>query len=67
MPKMPKPSNSFLDKLLCSVFMTAYSGIGLLASIGVISAVKNNIEKEEDVSGVNEEEKLLDEIIDVTN
>ena len=68
MPKMPKPSNSFLDKLLCSVFMTAYSGIGLFASIGVISAVKNNFGKEEDVSaGVNEEEKLLDEIIDATN
>ena len=39
--KMPKPSNSFLDKMLGSFFLTAYTGIGLLAGIGVLSPAKN--------------------------
>ena len=58
---MPKPTNSFLDKLLCSAFMTAYSGIGILASIGVFTAVKNNI-GEEDVPEDNEKKSILGKI-----
>ena len=51
--KMPKPSNSFLDKMLGTFFLTAYTGIGLLAGIGVLGSAKNIIE--EKVTGDKEE------------
>ena len=50
---MPKPSNSFLDKMLGTFFLTAYTGIGLLAGIGVLGSAKNIIE--EKVTGDKEE------------
>ena len=55
---MPKPTNTILDKLLCTVFMTVYSGIGILAGIGVMSAVKNNIAKQEVPKGYKKESVL---------
>ena len=62
---MPKPTNSFLDKLLCSFFMTAYSGIGILASIGVITAVKNNFEKDDPKE--DNEKSILDKFLTKEN
>ena len=43
---MPKPSNSVLDKMLGSFFLTAYAGIGLLAGVGVVTTVKNNLQED---------------------
>ena len=43
--KMPKPSNSSLDKMLCSFFLTAYTGIGLLAGIGVLGSARNILDE----------------------
>ena len=44
--KMPKPSNSVLDKMLGSFFLTAYAGIGLLAGVGVVTTVKNILQED---------------------
>ena len=38
---MPKPSNSILNNILGTFFLTAYTGIGMLAGIGVVSSAKN--------------------------
>ena len=43
---MPKPSNSVLDKMLASFFLTAYAGIGLLAGVGVVMTVKNILQED---------------------
>ena len=53
---MPKLSNSLVDKILGSFFLTAYTGIGLMAGIGVLSAVKNNLQE-----GVADEKKEKDD------
>ena len=45
---MPKPSNSFLDKMLGTFFLTAYTGIGLLAGIGVLEKVTGDKEENTD-------------------
>ena len=53
---MPKLSNSLVDKILGSFFLTVYTGIGLMAGIGVVSAAKNNLQE-----GVADEKKEKDE------
>ena len=38
---MPIISTSILNKILGTFFLTAYTGIGVLAGIGVVSSAKN--------------------------
>ena len=52
---MPKPSNSVLDKMLASFFLTAYAGIGLLAGVGVVMSVKNILQ--DDAAAVAEKKE----------
>ena len=54
---MPKPSNSLLDKMLRSFFLTAYTGIGLLAGIGVLGSAQNILEEKGTEEKKENEEK----------
>ena len=38
---MPIISTSILNKILGTFFLTAYTGIGILAGIGVVGSAKN--------------------------